>query len=331
MSKIIPHPEGLLAYGHVLNGPGAGAALSVAEAPAVLQSDTLAWVHLHAQHPEAAAWILRSLSYLDPNAVEALLAEETRPRATRFGEGLVLILRGINTIAGEDPEDMVSVRLWIDPRRIVSLSMRQVRAVEDISEELVQGRGPREPAQFLVRLAERLNLRIEDFWTELEEEADRIEEEILLEDLPEDLRARLVALRRRSVILRRHLAPQRDALRALQAAPPPWLEQDDLRELTEEQDALERVVEDADAMRDRMALVRDELQGKQDERLNRNLYLLSILSAVFLPLGFLTGLFGINTGGLPGASSPWAFWVFCAAMVVIGAGQLWVLRRLRWI
>lgn len=331
MTMLIPHPEGVLASAHVLDGPNAGAALSPAEAPAVLQSDTLAWVHLRARHPDAASWIVKTLSYLDPNAVEALLAEETRPRATRFGEGLVLILRGINTIEGEEPEDMVSVRLWVDPHRIVSLSMRPVRAIEDIAADLAQGVGPNRPEDFLVRLTERLNLRIEAFWRDLEDEADRIEEEILQETVPDDLRQRLVELRRRSVILRRHLAPQRDALRTLHAAPPSWLKIEDLRELAEEQDALERVVEDADAMRDRMALVRDELQGVRDERLNRNMYLLSILSAIFLPLGFLTGLFGINTGGMPGANTSWAFWGFCGALLAIGLAQLWLLRKLRWI
>lgn len=331
MTTLVPHPEGLLACAHILDGPTAGAALPPAEAPAVLQSDTLGWVHLRAQHPDAASWIVQTLSYLDPNAVEALLAEETRPRATRFGEGLVLILRGLNTIEGEDPEDMVSVRLWIDPHRIVSLSMRRVRAIEEISEELTQGRGPRDPAAFLVRLAELLNLRIEGFWRQLEEAADRIEEEILFDSIPDDLRTRLVELRRRSVILRRHLAPQRDVLRVLQGGPVPWLQQEARRELAEEQDALERMVEDADAMRDRMALVRDELQGVRDERLNRNMYLLSILSAIFLPLGFLTGLFGINTGGMPGAHTSWAFWGFCAALLAIGLAQLWLLRKMRWI
>lgn len=296
-----------------------------------MQSDTLAWVHLRAQHPDAAAWIVQTLSYLDPNAVEALLAEETRPRATRFGDGLVVILRGLNTIEGEEPEDMVSVRLWIDPHRIVSLSMRRVRAIEDISDELAQGRGPGGSEAFLVRLAERLNVRIEGFWRELEDAADRMEEEILLETVPDDLRQRLVEVRRQSVILRRHLAPQRDAVRAMRSGPPPWLTEEGLRELAEEQDALERMVEDADAMRDRMALVRDELQGVRDERLNRNMYLLSILSAIFLPLGFLTGLFGINTGGMPGANTSWAFWGFCGALLVIGLAQLWVLRKMRWI
>ncbi|MBS0123837.1 zinc transporter ZntB [Thetidibacter halocola] len=331
MTDPAPHPESLLAYAHVLDGPAAGTALTADEAPAVLRADTLAWVHLRAQHPDTAGWIMQNLSYLDPTIVDALVAEETRPRVTRVGDGLIVILRGINTNEGADPEDMVSVRLWIDPHRIVSLSRRRVSAIELLSDALAQGRGPTDAAGFLVRLTQSLNTRIESFWSELEDEADALEEEVLTGATSDGMRQRLVELRRRAIILRRYLQPQRDAMRMLQAIHPHWLMQDGLRELAEELDALERVVEDADALRDRMALVRDELVSQMSQRLNRNMYLLSILSALFLPLTFLTGLFGINVDGLPGADHPAAFWIFSAALAVLVAVQMVVLRRLRWI
>ncbi|MFW2545522.1 zinc transporter ZntB [Primorskyibacter sp. 2E107] len=331
MTNLVPAPETLIAYSHVLEGPDAGRPLETGEVATLLREDTLAWVHLSAHHPEAPQWIIENLSYLDPTIVDALVAEETRPRVTRVGDGLIVILRGINTNDGEDPEDMVSVRLWIDPHRIISLSRRKVRAIKDIAEDLTMGQGPVDAAAFLVRLTERLNYRIEDFWNGLEEIADTLEEQVLSDQPPDDLRARLVDLRRQAIILRRYMQPQRDAMRMLQAAHPGWLEDEDLRALAEELDALERVVEDADAMRDRMALVRDELTGQLSDRLNRNMYLLSILSALFLPLGFLTGLFGINVAGLPGSGTPGAFWVFSGGLLAVLFVQLLVLRKLRWI
>ncbi|MBN9890315.1 zinc transporter ZntB [Salipiger abyssi] len=330
MQELAPRFDDAIETGFALNGAGRGTALSPAEAPALLRGDDLGWVHLRAHHPDTPAWIVENLSYLDPTIIDALVAEETRPRVTRLGEGLIVILRGINTVTGEDPEDMVSVRLWIDQRRIVSLSRRPVRAIEDIAAELAAGHGPEDCAGFLVSLVERLTYRIEFFWAGIDDEADELEEAVL-DGAGGELRGRLVELRRRAIILRRYLQPQRDALRALQAAHPVWLEADDLRHLAEELDALERVVEDADAMRERMALVRDELAGQQSERLNRNMYMISILSALFLPLGFLTGLFGINVAGMPGAAYPGAFWIFVGGLAVVVTLQLAILRRLRWI
>ena len=68
------------------------------------------------------------------------------------------------------------------------------------------------------------------------------------------------------------------------------------------------------------------LEGK----LNKNMYVLSVISAIFLPLGFLTGLFGINIGGIPGVEDPNAFWVFSGILVVIVSLQIWIFKKLGW-
>ena len=62
--------------------------------------------------------------------------------------------------------------------------------------------------------------------------------------------------------------------------------------------------------------------------MNRQMLVLSIVAAVFLPLGLLTGLLGINVGGIPGTNDPWAFSIVCAVLVVIGAGQVWLFKRM---
>jgi len=50
-----------------------------------------------------------------------------------------------------------------------------------------------------------------------------------------------------------------------------------------------------------------------------------------LPLGFLTGLFGINVGGLPGVEDPNAFWWFCSGVAVIALGVGVWMRKRRWL
>ena len=60
------------------------------------------------------------------------------------------------------------------------------------------------------------------------------------------------------------------------------------------------------------------------------MYVLSIVAAMFLPLGFLTGLVGINLGGIPGSESPLGFLVFSLLMIMILALQLWYFSRKHW-
>ena len=67
-----------------------------------------------------------------------------------------------------------------------------------------------------------------------------------------------------------------------------------------------RFVEDIDAAKDRAAITQEELNSRLSEQMNKAMYVLSIVAAIFLPLGLLTGLLGINVGGIPGAENKWA-------------------------
>jgi len=60
------------------------------------------------------------------------------------------------------------------------------------------------------------------------------------------------------------------------------------------------------------------------------MYLLSVIAAVFPPLGLITGLLGVNVGGISGTENPRAFALLCGGTVLFVICQLWFLRRKRW-
>jgi zinc transporter len=67
------------------------------------------------------------------------------------------------------------------------------------------------------------------------------------------------------------------------------------------------------------------------EQMNSRMYLVSIVAALFLPLGFVTGLLGVNVAGIPGTDYPFAFLAVCAALIGLGFVQLWLFRRRGWV
>ena len=96
-------------------------------------------------------------------------------------------------------------------------------------------------------------------------------------------------------------------------------------------DRTTRIVEELDAARDRLSAMQDHMDTRQAARFGRNSYILSAIAALFLPLGFLTGLFGVNVAGMPGADSPMAFWQLTGVCVVIGIALWLFLRWKRWL
>lgn len=317
----------LLAYS--LNGDGHGTALEGAKISKQLQDDAPAWVHLDALHPNARSWLEQEVSYLDSYIIDALLAEETRPRMLQIGDGVLLILRGVNLNDDAQPEDMVSIRLWVDAHRIISVRRRKLKAISDIEEKLKSGNGPQNAGDFTTLLVARLFARMEPALSQLDDTTDDLEA-CLLEHADATLREQIVGVRKQAIIFRRYMAPQRDAIGQLRMSDISWLAEQNKRHLQESYNQITRYVEDLDAIRERAQIVKDELANMLADKLNKNMYVLSVIAAIFLPLGFLTGLLGVNIGGIPGTQAPYAFAGFCLILVVLVAIQILIFKKLRW-
>jgi len=315
--------EGGLVFGFRLTSPGVE--LRWEDLDAV--GDAPVWLHLERTAPAVERW-LREGSRLDPVVVDALLAEETRPRTALFGDGMLLILRGVNLNPGAEPDDMVALRMWIDARRLITVRTRRLVAAQDVHDEIAAGKGPRTAATTLLRLTTRLIARIGPVVDALSDGVDAIEEDLSSKP-PRELRAQLVALRREAIRLRRYLAPQRDVLTRLGVEPSPLFDERTRLNLRECADAMARYVEELDAARERAAVISEELAAAAAERMNRTMYVLSLVATVFLPLGFVTGLLGINVAGIPGTDAPFAFAVVAAGLAVLAFVEVLLFRRWR--
>lgn len=316
---------------HVLRFDGAGGAVPVP--PDRLRDQPGhgdgCWIHVDYSDERTPALMEETLN-LDPMVVDALCSPESRPRVAAVDGGLLIALRGVNLNPGAEPEDMVAVRLWVDGRRIVSSLRRRMASVDDIAEALQLGTGPTSPADFIKVLCSGIASRIEPVVDDAEDRIAELEDR-LVEERTETLRQDLAVLRRQVIALRRYLAPQREAVGRLAAEHVSWLDEDLRLDLRETSDRLVRQIEDLDLVRERAALTIEELYSHLSEQLNHRLYVLSVAAAIFLPLTFLTGLLGVNLGGIPGAESPWGFAAVVGVVVLVLAAQLWFLRRRRWL
>lgn len=311
-----------------LDGAGGGTPLAWPDVETSPLSDSVTWIHLDLLEPSTTRFV-RERSGLDQSAADVLLAEHTRPRLVPFDDSLVVILRGINFNPGAEPDDMVSIRIWASEQLVISCRKLRLGAVADVQRSIARGRGPCNSAELLATIADRLAERMDDVIEGLEDQADALEDQ-LDRGQPKQLNAALADLRRTFIGLRRYLVPQRDALLRLAAAKVAWLPEDDRSSLRDVADQTTRIQEALEAARDQAAVTQEELLQRLSERTEGRMYLLSVITAIFLPLGLITGLLGVNVGGIPGTEAPWAFALLCGAIVVFVVLQLWLLRQRRW-
>ena len=304
------------------------------DTPAATNFDTLStlptpiWIHLDRTKPDAQRW-LRERSGVDPIVCDALLEENTRPRASERNGGFLAIFRGINLNPGAEPDELISIRIWVDAKRIITLRQTHFHVVSELRSRVRNGTLDTTPMGILVAIAsglssdlgpvvENLQLLIDDSEDALAEEATHM---VSVREL--------AVVRRQAITLRRYLAPQRDMLVHMLSSPA--IDPRHRAELLECADRTSRFVEDLEEVRDRAAVSQEELRAQRELRSARVMYMLTLVAAVFLPLTFVTGLLGINVGGIPGDSDPLAFWIVTILLIGVGVCIVVLFKRLRWL
>jgi zinc transporter len=313
----------------VLDGRGGGRAVEAADIGDWTPERGVLWAHLDLNWPSSRRW-LRERNDIDEVIEQALLANETRPRTVASDRGLLLVLRGVNMNPGADPDDMVAIRLWLEPHRIISSRRRKLLSIEDLRDAIVAGNGPRTTGEFVVRLVERLAERIGNVVDDIEASVEHAEQLSSSADTTE-LRNLVGDFRRQTAAIRRYLAPQRDALDRLYRNPGPLFTHEEADELREQADRITRYLEDLDLVRERAIVLREELMNRIAHEQNSRVYLLSVVAAIFLPLTFVTGLLGMNVAGVPGTSNPIAFALAVLLMLAFGVALAILFRWKRWI
>ena len=318
-----------LLYAYLLDGKGGGREIGWDEVRGWTPEKGALWVHLN-RTKEDAEHFIRAEAGLDDIAVEALLAADTRPRMAAQGPGLIVNLRGINFNPGADPEDMISLRAWIQKKRIITSRARRLMAADDIRARLARGAGPKDEIDCLFELAKAMLMRVGHVVEELSDQVDALEDQVVSGDTRK-IRDQLSQTRKRAIAIRRHLAPQREALTRLQAEKHEMLDAIDAAHFRELADQTTRYVEDLDSVRERATVIQDEVLNRLTERQNRNSYVLTIVAAIMLPLSFITSLFSVGIPGVPLKGDPNGFWLLLVMLGVIVVVEIVLFRLTRWL
>ncbi|AEG49417.1 Mg2 transporter protein CorA family protein [Sphingobium chlorophenolicum L-1] len=284
---------------------------------ALTEDVPFSWVHADGWREDARI-VASRCDHMPEAALSALLAQETRPRCTLMAHGALVNLRGLGTAEDGVGDPLVSIRLWAEQARVISVSYRPLAAMEPVTAQMLAGRIA-DPGDLIAAFAQQITEALDPEVADLGDGLDEIES-ALTEHGPAEARRRVSQIRATAISYRRFIAPQRQALERLSAADASWLEPDDRLHLQEAADRCARMAEELEAVRERSALAHEELTDLRAEQMNRQALIISVVALVFLPLTFVTGLLGMNVDGIPYAHEPWAFWGVVGVCAAMAAG-----------
>lgn len=305
-----------IVYAFLLDGKGGATRLDGEQVANWKPENGVLWMHLDGNQENVDTWV--HLHSGAPTFLsEAFLDDGNRPRLVVHLDMIFISLRAINFNTSDVPDDMVFLHLLLTKDRIITLRHKRVKATSQLHHQCENNEAPIDVSDFFYQILAFATDRIGEVVDEVFDKVDEAEDD-LVGNNTQNLRSKVADLRRQTINLRRFLWPQRDLLYQIADIKLEWFHNDKQSKFKEIAEKYNRYIDDIRAIRERAAITQEELNSTTNERLSKTMYILAIVSTIFLPLTFLTGLLGINVSGIPFANHPFAFaFVSVFALVIV--------------
>jgi zinc transporter len=298
---------------------------TLADVDTAADSSDFIWVHLDLADTAAQAWLHRRPWPLD--VIEMIAAPIQR--------GKLLITRDL--IYGHlrdfrDETDAAILRagslcMAASQKLLVTGRRIPLRAIEELRRRVeAQTIVPTSPFSLITEFFRALNDIGEGL---LQEASDRLRvlESKVLKRQGAELSEDILEMRRDSKEIARDMAYKRTAMLELIREHPTFFSADEFDRLNHQIHRYAALVEDAQEFAERCQFLLEELRAQVDEKTSRNLYILTMFSAIFLPATLIASIWGMNVGNIPLSSGPNGFWIVSG---LIGASFALVAIVLSW-
>lgn len=298
-----------------------------AEEAAAYAGPGFVWIHLESNDPAERS------AFLGPDipdvAANALIATETRPRCDRIGDGAIVNLRGPAVEGVEETDRLLSIRMFVRRAKVNSVTRFPLAATEVVVEQMKAG-VILDPGDLVAAFARTISKQLDPQVAALGDLLDDCETGLEPRHVWR-LRSVIAKARSEAIAFRRFVAPDRDALLTLAQLDFEWLADEDRLHIREAADRFARMAEELEAVRERAALLHEQITDMRSEQIDQRSLYISVVAFIFLPLTFITGLLGMNVEGIPYAHTHWAFWGVTAFCVGVGAVVLGWFRYRHWL
>lgn len=285
------------------------------------------WIHMKIADSRIHTWLEQTQDL--PDAARAFLAgRDSRPRLHITDDCVYGLLVDLKMDADSQDDEKGILQFFMDGSRLITARNRALQSTDKLRRLAEEGQDYPCPLSLMTALLKCLSEGFAEKLEKLTDEVDDIEASVLSDRKGGD-RSALSAVRRQLAEFRRYINPERNILNRLCTLQNAWTGRDALDHLAQAVDSLNGLGAHIDALYERAKLLQEEIASQMSEEMNRNLMVLSILTALLMPGTLLSGIFGMNVADLPGLQTPGAFWWVFGLMACLGLAMLGLLKKLR--
>lgn len=302
------------------------------------QKPTVTWINIDGLHQVEVLERLGACYGIHPLVLEDILSDQ-RPKIEDYDDYIFIVLKMLyydeegNGTLGESRIDFDQVSMILGPNFIISFKEREVDLFNPLRDRLrtAKGRIRRQGADYLAYSM--IDAIVDHYFTIMERLGERFEdlEDAVVSNPEPGILPIIYNLKRDMLVLRKSVWPLREAISKMQRTDSPLVSEATKIYLRDVYDHTIQVIENIETVRDMSASLLETYLSSLSNKLNEIIKLLTIISTIFIPLTFLSGVYGMNFEYMPELEQPWGYPAVLTFMLLVASVMLTYFRRKGWI
>ena len=266
--------------------------------------------------------------------LEDILNTHQRPKFEEYEDYLYIVLKGMVSVGKQFKIDYEQISLLVLDKLVIVLKERKDDLIAPVILRIraSKGRFRSLGADFLAYSI--LDAIIDQNFVlidSLDEAITVLEDELLAGDPSKTLLNRIQRLKREIINIRRYVSPIRELINEMLRSESPLIEEKTHIYLKDVSDHAIRIVESIELHRDIISGLLEIYISSISNKMNEVMKVLTIFASIFIPLTFLTGIYGMNFEHMPELKLPWTYPALWVVFLVVPTVLLTYFWRKKWL
>ena len=291
------------------------------------------WYDLRGLHDTKLIETIGRTFSVHPLILEDIADTQQRPKFEEYEKGLFLTIKSLSFNEETESIEAEHVAIYFRPGLLLSFQETATDLFASVRKR-IHGRSGRIRERGTDYLAYALmDTLVDRYFLALEALEERIEamEEEILSNADSHIRDRMHQLKRELILARKRILPLREAVSRLIKADNPMIENRTTVFMLDLYDHVFHIMDAVEAHRDTLNGLQDLYLSEISYKMNSVIQVLTIITTIFVPLSFLTGLYGMNFDHMPELRWKYGYFILLGVMAVLVVWLLWYFKRKKWL
>ncbi|MFH0853799.1 MAG: magnesium/cobalt transporter CorA [bacterium] len=297
-----------------------------------LAKDRVHWINVVGLNNAKKIKELAEVFQLHPLLVEDISQTDQRPKVEDFGNALSLIVKMLRYDEKKNDVIVEQVTFVIGSNWVLSFQEKAGDVFDSVRERIDGGKGRirKSGADYLAYAL--LDTIVDHYFTILEhvgENLELVENELLTNPSDKTLH-QINQFKQEAILLRRSVWPLRDVIGRLERVEFSQIKNETVFFIRDVYDHTIQVIETIESYRDILSSMVDLYLSSVSNRMNAVMKVLTIIATIFIPLTFVTGIYGMNFRFMPELEQSWGYPAVLLVMLIAAIGMIWYFKRKHW-